>query len=45
MPPRRRTPAALGGAGNEVTGGCNTLMIGCISPLVRHLANTRSTLE
>ena len=36
---------ALGGGGNEVTSGCNTLIVGCISPLTLHAANTRSTLE
>jgi hypothetical protein len=37
--------AALGGGSNEVSSGCNTLMLGCISPLALHLANTKSTLE
>ena len=37
--------AALGGGSNEVSSGCNTLMLGCISPLALHLANTTSTLK
>ena len=37
--------AALGGGSNEFAASCNTLMLGCISPISRHLDNTRSTLE
>ncbi|KAL4437091.1 hypothetical protein ABPG75_004230 [Micractinium tetrahymenae] len=36
---------ALGGGANELTSACNTLVVGCISPLAVHAANTRSTLE
>lgn len=36
---------ALGGGSNELTSACNTLVVGCISPLAVHAANTRSTLE
>lgn len=37
--------AALGGGANELTSACNTLVVGCISPLAVHAVNTRSTLE
>lgn len=37
--------AALGGGSNEVQSACSTLLLGCISPLALHAANTRSTLE
>lgn len=48
--PERTAPAAslraaLGGGSNEVTSSCNTLIIGCISPLALALQNTRATLE
>lgn len=39
------THPALGGGANEVTSSCNTLILGCISPLALHTANTRATLE
>lgn len=37
--------AALGGGSNEVASSCNTLLLGCISPLALHLNNTKATLE
>lgn len=40
-----RVPAALGGGSNEVASSCNTLLLGCISPLALHLSNTKATLE
>ena len=36
---------ALGGSTNGVMGPCNTLMLGCISPLRVHVQRTRDTLD
>lgn len=51
IPPRPCRPAvqvlkpALGGSTNGLLGPCNTLMLGCISPLAAHAQRTRDTLE
>ncbi len=49
-PPMPPTPnplaAALGGqGGNALISSCNTLMLGCISPMLAHVDRTRHTLE
>jgi hypothetical protein len=36
---------ALGGGKDSNGGGCNTLMVGCISPLAFHEERTKTTLE